>query len=80
MKGRSPLAISKHSTANAKYLFPVRRTFVATTFPEPIFLISPCHNNFVSINAKGIDPIRQKTIINKKLVTKDIISIFNQYI
>ena len=58
MKGRTPLEISKHSTANAKYLFPVRSTFVAPTLPEPIFLISPCPKNFVSINAKGIDPIR----------------------
>ena len=80
MKGKTPLKISKHSTANAKDLFPVRRTFVAPTLPEPIFLISPCPNNFVSIRANGIDPIRQKTVINMKLVIKDIISIFDYYI
>ena len=55
MKGASPFKISKHKTAIARYLFPVRRTFVAPTLPEPIFLISPWPNNLVNIKAKGID-------------------------
>ena len=42
---------------NATNLFPVLKTFVAPTFPEPTFLISPNPNNFVKINAKGNDPI-----------------------
>ena len=49
--------ISKQRTINAKNLFPVRKTLVAPTLPEPIFLISPKPNNFVIINAKGNDPI-----------------------
>ena len=55
--GRKPLKISKQRTMNATNLFPVLKTFVAPTFPEPIFLISPKPNNFVKINAKGNDPI-----------------------
>ena len=55
--GIKPLMISKHRTINAKNLFPVRKTLVAPTLPEPIFLISPKPNNFVIINAKGNDPI-----------------------
>ena len=58
MNGNNPFKISKHNTVKARYLFPVRRTLVAPTFPEPIFLISPRPNNFVSINAKGTDPSR----------------------
>ena len=42
---------------SAKNVFPVLKTLVAPTFPEPIFLISPKPNNFVNINAKGNDPI-----------------------
>ena len=56
--GINPFKTSKHNTPKARYLFPVRRTLVAPTFPEPIFLISPRPNNFVSINAKGTDPSR----------------------
>ena len=56
--GTNPLKISKHNTTTARYLFPVRRTLVAPTFPEPIFLISPRPNNFGSINAKGTEPMR----------------------
>ncbi len=52
-----PLMISKQRTINAKNLFPVRKTLVAPTLPEPIFLISPKPNIFVNINAKGNDPI-----------------------
>ena len=55
--GRKPFKISRQRTKNAKNLFPVLKTFVAPTFPEPIFLISPKPNNFVNINAKGSDPI-----------------------
>ena len=50
--------ISKHNTTTAIYLFPARRTLVAPTFPEPIFLISPRPNTFGIINAKGMEPIR----------------------
>ena len=50
--------ISKQRTTIAKNLFPVLKTLVAPTFPEPIFLISPKQNNFVKINAKDNDPIR----------------------
>ena len=57
MNGRKPLKISKQRTMNAKNLFPVLKTLVAPTFPEPTFLISPKPNNFVKINAKGNDPI-----------------------
>ncbi len=55
--GRKPLKISKKRTMNATNLLPVLKTFVAPTFPEPTFLISPKPTNFVKINAKGIDPI-----------------------
>jgi len=55
--GRKPLKISKHRTMNATNLFPVLKTLVAPTFPEPTFLISPKPKNFVKINAKGNDPI-----------------------
>ena len=55
--GRKPLKISKQRTMNATNLFPVLKTFVAPTFPEPTCLISPKPNNFVKINAKGNDPI-----------------------
>ena len=57
-KGRKPLKISRQSTEKAKTLLPVLKTLVAPTFPEPIFLISPKPNNFVKINAKGIEPIK----------------------
>ena len=57
-KGSSPFKTSKHNTPKARYLFPARRTLVAPTFPEPISLISPRPNNFGSINAKGIEPIK----------------------
>ena len=57
-KGKKPLKISKQRTMNAKILFPVLKTLVAPTFPEPIFLISPKPNIFVKINAKGNDPIK----------------------
>ena len=56
--GSNPFKISKHNTAKARYLFPVRRTLVAPIFPEPIFLISPKPNNFGSINAKGMAPMK----------------------
>ena len=56
--GRKPLNISKTSTVKAKNLFPVLKTFVAPTLPEPIFLISPNPNNLVKINAKGNEPIK----------------------
>ena len=56
--GSNPFKTSKHNTAKARYLFPVRRTLVAPTFPEPIFLISPKPNNFGSVKAKGMEPIR----------------------
>ena len=56
INGTIPLIISRKSTINAKYLFPVLRTLVAPTFPEPIFLISPNPNIFVSKYPKGIDP------------------------
>ena len=57
-KGRKPLNISRQSTEKAKTLLPVLKTLVAPTFPEPIFLISPKPNNFVKINAKGVEPIK----------------------
>ena len=50
--------MSKQRTINANNLFPVRKTLVAPILPEPIFLISPKPNSFVSINAKGNDPIK----------------------
>ena len=43
---------------SAKNLFPVRKTLVAPTLPEPILRISPKPDNFVSKSAKGNDPIR----------------------
>ena len=52
-----PLATSMIKVRKAADLFPVLKTFVAPTFPEPTFLISPKPNNFVKINAKGNDPI-----------------------
>ena len=51
--GIKPLIISKKRTISAKNLFPVRKTFVAPTLPEPMFLISPNPDNFVNISAKG---------------------------
>ena len=57
-KGINPFKISKQRTKNAKNLFPVRKTLVAPTLPDPIFLISPKPNIFVSTKANGSDPIR----------------------
>ena len=47
--GINPLNISNVSTDKANFFFPVLRTFVAPTFPEPIFLISPNPNRDVRI-------------------------------
>ncbi len=50
--------MSKSKTIKAKNLLPVLKTFVAPILPEPIFLISPKPNIFVTINANGKDPIK----------------------
>ena len=54
--GIYPFNISNKRVVKAKYLFPVLRTLVAPTFPEPISLISCPIKILVKIKAKGIDP------------------------
>lgn len=52
------LKTSQRTVISANVLFPVRKTFVAPIFPEPIFLISPYPVTLVKISPKGIEPTR----------------------
>ncbi len=54
-----PLNVSKIRVSNAALLFPVRSTFVAPIFPEPISERFPNLNSFENINPKVTDPIKQ---------------------
>ena len=47
--GNSDLQKSKNKTANANFLFPVRKTFFVPIFPDPIFLISPYPKIFENV-------------------------------
>tara|TARA_B100000575_G_C22687079_1_gene417084 strand:+ start:298 stop:465 length:168 start_codon:yes stop_codon:yes gene_type:complete len=53
-----PLNVSKIRVSNAALLFPVRSTFVAPIFPEPISERFPNLNSFENINPKVTDPIK----------------------
>ena len=48
--------ISKNKVKIASDFFPVRKTFVAPIFPEPIFLTSSLKKIFVIIKPNGIEP------------------------
>ena len=58
------LDISNNRVNNANNLLPVLKTLVAPIFPEPIFLISPYPEIFVTINPNGMEPII-KLVIQK---------------
>ena len=67
--------MSNRRVANAKYLFPVLRTFVAPIFPDPIFLISTLPKIFVNIRPKGIEPLKYAINMTKKIsITNYILS------
>ena len=54
----APFPESRIKVRRAQLLFPVRSTFVAPIFPEPIFLMSSVPQMRVMISPKGIDPMR----------------------
>ena len=60
--GKYPFNISKAKVKIASTLFPVRKTFVAPIFPEPIFLTSFPWKVFVKIKPKGTDPLRYDNV------------------
>ena len=58
----TPFRMSAISVAAAAPFFPVRKTFVAPIFPEPMLRISPRPNNFAKINPNGTEPIEYPPI------------------
>ena len=61
--GKYPFNISNKRVRIAKNLFPVRRTFVAPIFPDPIFLISIFPKIFPNIKPKGMEPLKYENKI-----------------
>src|SRR5512145_389033 len=55
---RAPLAPSRANVSAASHLRPVRRTFVAPIFPEPIARMSPSPAARVTTKPNGIEPRR----------------------
>jgi hypothetical protein len=53
---KAPFPASKSRVNKAAFLFPVRSTFVAPVFPEPIERKSPKFKVLLIINPKLIDP------------------------